>query len=444
MRFFRLTVFAALLLAPAYPAAAHDIPSDVTVHAFIKPSGERLQLLVRVPLKAIRDIDFPERDGGYLDIEKLAPRLPDAATVWISDFVRIYEGESLLSRPRVVATQISLESDRSFTSFEEALNHVTGPKLASSANVVWNQVLFDVAFEYSIRSDRSDFSIRPGLERLAARVVAVLRFVPPSGAVRAYEFRGDPGLIALDPRWYQAARRFVELGFFHILDGTDHLLFLLCLVIPFRQFRALVAVVTAFTVAHSITLIASACNLAPDALWFPPLIEALIATSIVYMALENIVGGSTTHRRWMLAFGFGLVHGFGFSFALRETLQLAGSHLISSLLAFNVGVELGQVLVLLVLIPLLDVGFRFVLTERMGTIVLSALVAHTGWHWMIERADHLRQFQWQWPNLTAASLAGTMRWLMLILVVVGLVRLMFALVRQRLDRNNQKDAARIV
>jgi len=102
------------------------------------------------------------------------------------------------------------------------------------------------------------------------------------------------------------------LGFFHILDGTDHLLFLFCLVIPFRRFRALIPVVTAFTVAHSITLIASAYNLAPDALWFPPLIETLIAMSIVYMALENIVGGATVQRRWMITFGFGLVHGFGF------------------------------------------------------------------------------------------------------------------------------------
>ena len=108
--------------------------------------------------------------------------------------------------------------------------------------------------------------------------------------MRAFEFDGDPGLVRLDPRWHQAAWQFVKLGFFHILDGTDHLLFLFCLVIPFRRFRSLVAVVTAFTVAHSITLIASAYNLAPDALWFPPLIETLIAMSIVYMALENIVG----------------------------------------------------------------------------------------------------------------------------------------------------------
>lgn len=432
MRSFRPSLFlAALFLACAGSAAAHDIPSDVTVHAFVKPAGGRLQLLVRVPLKAIRDLDFPERERGFLDVEKLAPRLSDAATLWISDFVAIYEGEARLPKPRIVATQISLESDRSFASFEQALEHVTAPKLTSSANVFWNQVLLDVLFEYPIQSDRSAFSIRPGLERLAARVVTVLRFLPPGGAVRAYEFQGDPGLVPLDPRWHQAARRFVELGFFHILDGTDHLLFLLCLVIPFRRFRSLVVVVTAFTVAHSITLLASARNLAPDALWFPPLIETLIAISIVYTALENIVGSGTARRRWMLAFGFGLVHGFGFSFTLRETLQFAGSHMLTSLLSFNIGVELGQLVVVLVLVLGLEVLFRFMVAERIGTILLSALVAHTGWHWMVERADHLRKFKFQWPVLHAALLAGAMRWLMVCLVVAGLIWLAFRVRRQR-------------
>ena len=202
------------------------------------------------------------------------------------------------------------------------------------------------------------------------------------------------------------ALRFVELGFFHILDGTDHLLFLFCLVIPFRSLRKLIPVVTSFTVAHSITLIASAYNLAPDFLWFPPLIETLIAMSIVYMALENIVGGIGVQRRWMMTFGFGLVHGFGFSFALRQTLQFAGSHLLTSLLSFNIGVELGQLLVLVLLIPLLDAFFRYAVAERMGTIILSALVAHTGWHWMIDRGEQLAQFRFVWPVLTAATLAS--------------------------------------
>jgi hypothetical protein len=280
-------LLAACFLDHCGTVAAHDIPADATVQVFVKPAGQRLQLLVRVPLKTIRDLEFPERADGYLDVEKLSPQLPDAAKVWIADFVAIQEGDARLPNPRIAATQLSLESDRSFASFDAALDHVTGPKLSGSSHVVWNQLLFDVLLEYPIQSDRSRFSIRPGLERFAARVVTVLRFLPPGGAVRAYEFTGDPGMVPLDPRWHQAALGFIKLGFFHILDGTDHLLFLLCLVIPLRRLRPLLLVVTAFTVAHSITLIASAYGIAPDALWFPPLIETLIAVSIVYMALRT-------------------------------------------------------------------------------------------------------------------------------------------------------------
>ncbi len=190
--------------------------------------------------------------------------------------------------------------------------------------------------------------------------------------------------MPLDPRWFQAAWRFVVDGFFHILGGVDHLLFLLCLVIPFRRIAALVPIVTSFTIAHSITLIASAYDMAPGALWFPALVETLIAASIVYMALENIISPAL-RRRWMITFGFGLVHGFGFSFALRDSLQFAGNHLLTSLLSFNVGVEIGQLVVLVLVVPALDLLFRYGVAERIGTIVLSALVAHTGWHWMTER-----------------------------------------------------------
>jgi hypothetical protein len=211
------------------------------------------------------------------------------------------------------------------------------------------------------------------------------------------------------------------LGFWHILGGTDHLLFLSCLVIPFRRFRALIPVVSAFTVAHSITLFASAYNLAPDALWFPPLIETLIAMSIVYMALENIVGGAGLQRRWMMAFGFGLVHGFGFSFALRQTMQFAGSHLLASLLSFNIGVELGQLLVLALLVPLLEIFFRFAVAERTGTIILSALVADTAWHWTTERAARLSEYRFAWPLLNTAMLATILHWLMLTALVAGII-----------------------
>jgi hypothetical protein len=420
LRIHRLLLVASLLLLP-WRAPAHDIPNDVTVQAFVKPEGAHLHLLVRVPLKAMRDVNFPERGSGYLDLARASEVLPEAATVWIADFIELYEYDIRLSKPQTVATRISLPSDRSFTSYEEALAHVTGPPLSSGTNVYWDQTMLDVLFEYPIQSEQSRFSIHPALARLGLRVVTVLRFLPPGGGVRAFEFSGDPGVIRLDPRWNQAALRFVNLGFFHILDGTDHLLFLLCLVIPFRRLGALVPVITAFTIAHSITLIASAYNLAPNFLWFPPLIETLIAISIVYMALENIAGGTSLQRRWIMAFGFGLVHGFGFSFALRESLQFAGSHLLTSLLSFNVGVELGQLLVLVLLIPVLQLFFRYAVAERMGTIILSAIVAHTGWHWMLDRGHVFAQFRFEWPALTAALLASVLRWVMVLLILGGLL-----------------------
>jgi hypothetical protein len=417
----RLILALPAALAFGFPARAspHDIAPDVAVHAFVKPEGQRLRLLVRTPLAALRDVVYPTRGPVYLDIARADASLREAARLWIADAVELYEEDERLPSPQIAAVRVSLPSDRSFGSYEEALAHVTGPPLPGETEIYWSQAMLDVLFEYPIRSEGSRFSIRPALGRLGLRVATTLRFLPPGGAVRAFELDGDPGLVRLDPRWRQAALRFVALGFRHILDGTDHLLFLLCLVIPFRRLRALVLVVTSFTAAHSITLIASAFGLAPDALWFPPLVETLIAVSIVYMALENIVAPQL-RRRWIITFAFGLVHGFGFSFALRQTLQFAGSHLLTSLLSFNVGVELGQLLVLLVLVPALGFLFQRV-PERTGTIVLSALVAHTAWHWMIERWDRLRQFRVPWPALDAALLAGALRGLMVVVAAAGVV-----------------------
>lgn len=437
-----IALLAVVSLAPAARLAAHDIPNDATVQMFFKPYGNHLNVLVRVPLKTMRDVEFPEHGDGYLDFDRVDPTLREASTLWVSDFIDVYEGDHLLPKPRVVETRLSLESDPSFASYDQALAHFSSPRLSNGTAIFWNQLMLDVNFEYPIQSDQSHFSIHPGLDRLAARVVIALRFVTPSGSVRAFEFLGDPGLVHLDPRWFQAAGQFVKLGFLHILDGTDHLLFLFCLVIPFRRFRSLIPVVTSFTIAHSITLIASAYNLAPDALWFPPLIETLIAMSIVYMALENIVGGATVQRRWMITFGFGLVHGFGFSFALRQTMQFAGSHLLASLLSFNVGVELGQLLVLALLIPALELLFRYVVAERMGTIILSAIVAHTAWHWMIDRYAVLRQYRIPFPSLEAAPLAKGLRLLMLIVIAAGLVWVVFGLLWPRISGTEEEPAVR--
>lgn len=407
----------ACALAALRPAAAHDIPADVKINAFFRPAGDRLELLVRLPLASLIDTDFPMR-GAFLDLARADEPIRGGIKVWLTDNIDVYENDAVLGKPRVVAAMVSLPSDRSFASFEEARAHVLGPRLPDDLDIYWSQQLLDVLLEYPIRSDRSAFAVDFRVDRLGGAVNTALRFMPPGGAVRAFDFRGSPGLIDLDPRWGQAVLRFVVEGFWHILDGADHLLFLACLVIPFRRLRPLVVIVTSFTVAHSITLIGSALGFAPDWAWFPPLIETLIAVTIVFMALENIAG-SNAGRRWIYAFVFGLIHGFGFSFALREQLQFAGDHLITSLLGFNVGVEIGQLAVLCVMVPLLNLVFRYVVAERMGVIILSALVAHTGWHWMLDRGAVLAKFPP--PALDAAFLASLMRGAMAMLMLVALL-----------------------
>jgi HupE / UreJ protein len=409
---------------------AHEIPNDVAIHAFLKPEGRRLRLLVRVPMSAMRDIDYSRTPEGFVDLDKVEFPLRSAAKTWISSNVELLEDENPLPDPEIVSVRAAIQSDRSIASYEEFLAHLSSAPRMNDPAFDWNQGLLDVQFEYPIQSDQSKFSIRPHFARLGIRTITILRFMPPNTPTRAFEFSGDPGLVRLDPRWHQAALQFVKMGFLHILDGTDHLLFLFCLVIPFRRLGQLLFVVTAFTVAHSFTLIASAYNLAPGALWFPPLVETLIAMSILYMALENIVG-SNLHRRWIITFCFGLVHGFGFSFALRETLQFAGSYMLTSLLSFNVGVELGQLLVLVLLIPALEVLFGKIVEERMGSIILSAIAGHTAWHWMVDRANVLRQFPFEWPELSAALLATLLRWAMVVIAVAGLIWLVSVLLRSR-------------
>lgn len=417
-----------LALIPAV-VLAHDIPSRVTVYAFVKPEGNQLNVLLRVPMEALGEIVFPTRGPGFLVISEADFELQDAARVYITESISFFENGVELEEKTLERVRVSLPSNRSFGSYEDALANILSPPLSDDVNLFWRQGMLDMQVTFPIGSDQSDFSVDPQLGTLSDQTTTVLRFLPPGGGERLFNYLGNPGQVLLDPRWHQAVYRFVSMGFVHILEGLDHLLFLFCLVIPLRNLRGLIPVVTSFTVAHSITLLGSAFGLSPGTLWFPPLIETLIALSIVYMAFENIVGAKLSHR-WMVTFGFGLVHGFGFAFMFRDTLQFAGGHLFSSLLAFNVGVELGQLMILLLVIPLLNLVFRYLVAERVGTILLSALIAHSAWHWMTERGALLSQYQFQMPVMDAQFFAGLMRWGMMAIIAAAAVWGMYELFRR--------------
>jgi hypothetical protein len=430
---FRRLVSALLLFSAifSWPLAvqAHDIPSRVTVFSFVKPEGNQLTVLLRVPMEALSEVVFPLRGPGYLRISESEDAQEDAARVYITESMHFYEDGVELTEKELVTTRVSLPSNRTFIDYETAMENIMSPPLDDSVNLFWRQGVLDILVTYPIQSESSQFSVSPELGTLSEETTTVLRFLVPTGAERVFNYVGNPGLVELDPRWHQAALRFIEMGFLHILEGIDHLLFLFCLVIPLRSIRSLIPVITSFTIAHSITLISSAFGMAPDVLWFPPLIETLIALSIVYMAFENIVGAKLEHR-WVVTFGFGLIHGFGFSFLFSETLQFAGGHLFSSLLAFNVGVELGQLMVLLLVIPVLNLLFKYLVAERIGSILLSALLAHSAWHWMVDRGGQLGQFSFQAPVLDALFFAALMRWVMLLIVILGIGWGMYELFRR--------------
>jgi hypothetical protein len=256
--------------------------------------------------------------------------------------------------------------------------------------------------------------------------VTLLQFVPANGGlVRTYGFTGDPGLFELDPQWSQAVQRFVPLGFLEILNGADYLLFLFCAALLLRRARLLVPFAAAFAAGHSVTLIASAYNLAPDALWFPVLFETLIALSIVYLALDAIVAASPSQSRWPLACAFGLIFGFGFAFALRPALQFGGSHVLTSVLAFNLGIELGLIAALTALALALNLFFRLGVPERVGTIFLAALAAHTAWHRMLDRAQWLGP---AWANASQVQWPPSTPW---VIAAILLAALVYAAVRYR-------------
>ncbi|MEO5929383.1 MAG: HupE/UreJ family protein [Candidatus Kapaibacterium sp.] len=142
---------------------------------------------------------------------------------------------------------------------------------------------------------------------------------------------------------------FLKIGFEHIIGGYDHLLFLIALVIVTRTWRSLLSVISAFTIAHSTTLILSALGIISLA---PIITESLIAASITYVAIENIVR-KNYEGRWIIAGMFGLIHGAGFSGHLTNILKnsLEGGAIWSPLIGFNVGIELGQMLVISLLYP---------------------------------------------------------------------------------------------
>lgn len=403
-----LSVFLLLLSIglAAERAQAHDLPAQMPVTGFFDHSGNQPEFVVRVPLIMLTNLNLPKRGPGYLDLDRIEEGQALAESAVVKAFGIVANGEVLA--PERMDSKFSLTSERTFETRESATASILGPPLPVSQNLFWNQGFFDVRILLPEQPVDTDFALRTELpDGMAERTLVSLTITGPDGGSRMLSITGAQQEIALDPAWYQAGSLFLTKGVEHILIGTDHLLFLLCLILPLlRQPRMLLGVVTAFTVGHSLTLIPAALGFAPAAHWFIPLVEVLIAASILYMAIENVLGLGFRFR-WRLAFGFGLIHGFGFASTLSDVMQFAGSHLVTSLIFFNIGIEMGQVLVLAVAVPVLAVLLRSASLERTGTIVISVLVGHQALHWVQDRTGDLPSgfgsVSWFYPAMTITS-----------------------------------------
>lgn len=218
---------------------------------------------------------------------------------------------------------------------------------------------------------------------------ALLRVAPLGRPVQTE--RLTPGkssftVSAVPDRW-QVARTYFVIGVEHILAGFDHLLFVIALVLLLQRGWSVVAAATAFTIAHSITLAGNTLGLIglPQA----P-VEASIALSIVFLAVEIIKSRPGTPRLservpWVVAFLFGLLHGFGFAGALRE-IGLPETDVPMALLTFNLGVEAGQMLIIAATVAVLSVMTRFAPQVRQPAVVGSTyIIGAVASFWFIER-----------------------------------------------------------
>jgi len=230
-----------------------------------------------------------------------------------------------------------------------------------------------------------------GLSELLGKSDAIARFVPIDAPTQSYRLTADEPVttILAEPSALSVLADYFVIGAEHIIFGWDHLLFVIALVLLVRNPWPVVKAATAFTIAHSITLVATI--LGYSGLPGRP-VEALIALSIVFLAVEVALvlrdpERQTLTRRfpWAVAFAFGLIHGFGFAGALAD-IGLPQTQLAAALFAFNVGVEAGQLLVVaLTMIVLAGLNRVPPLAERRALTAATYAIGAVGSYWLIER-----------------------------------------------------------
>lgn len=422
----------ALAMQPA-SSLGHEVPATAQVRLLMevqeRPDGPKAKLLVRAPLEAMRDIEFPQFGAGYLDIAAAEPQLRDAALRWLAPALRL-DAAGRPTPPVLTAVRASLPSSRAFADHQTAAAHLAAPPLDNSVAVPWRQAWLDAAFAY--QPAPAPLTLTPRLAGLGRSTNISLTVLWPDGRQTAFTFSANPGPLRLAPAWHEAMADFFLRGMRQLLHSHDQLLLLFCLLVAWggasasrsgkqeaaiSNGRGLVALVACFAAGHSLALTSITLGLAPLSHWFGALIHALAAASILLAATANFVNASTGWR-WGMAFGFALPQGVDLAAELAEPLQFAGAHPQLAVGAFNLGLVVGLVALMAPAACL----WRWLATRgpaKLMKIGLSLLLAHAAWHGFAERAQTWLRHPAPWANWGVAELAGAMRWALFALLAVA-------------------------
>jgi hydrogenase/urease accessory protein HupE len=347
-KLFSLMMLLILITSILSPSAfAHTNNSEG--YSLIEVNGNNLDYELKLDLTELGHSMNKEMDNQQLFDTKIVQD-------YINSHIELYS-DSVKVEGTIEKTDVEMINDRQFAVIN--LNY----KLENKPE--------KLVLDYNIFMDDSDPS--------HANYATIKLDGKQQESVLSYETRE---LAIGEVTFMQSATQFLLLGLEHIFTGYDHILFVISLLFGAKTFKNILSLVTAFTVAHSITLILATLDIVQLPGRF---IESAIALSIIYVALINIFNPDSKHQPW-LAFGFGLIHGFGFAGILSE-MRLDGSQLATSLLSFNIGIEVGQLIIVSLVFPIILWLKKF--TSKPVKWVIpgtSVAILAFGLIWFIERA----------------------------------------------------------
>jgi hypothetical protein len=288
-----------------------------------------------------------------------------------------------------------LDTEPGFATLEEAIAAFTPEQVYPEQGqlIYVGDAVVDVKLEYIAAKPVYQYqlasSLNPGLPGQDDTANLVLDYGP--GGVQVYRARGlltEP--IVVSRSAMSAFATFVKEGMRHILEGIDHVLFVLCLVAGALSLKSLLWRVTGFTIGHSITLSAGFFGFVPSGNWFVPLVETGIALSIVYAAavasIPRFQSTSSERITFFITSFIGLIHGLGFSFVLHNILKISSPNIWQSLLAFNLGIELGQLLIILAAgMAFWFIGLASNQASRYARMCIAAVSGVIAVFWVFER-----------------------------------------------------------